>query len=85
MSLTDEALAEYLGCTRETLVKVRLCGTPESRPAAFGRDVAAIAQRFGLNEAALAKAIRRGTVVLQMQSASQLGMAARDRKSEEPS
>ena len=84
-SLTDEGLADYLGCTREALVKVRLCGTPYAKPPAFARDVAAIAQRFGLNEKALLKAVRRGTVVLQMQSAPKLSLAARDRKPEEPS
>jgi hypothetical protein len=83
-SLTDAALADYLGCTPETLVKVRLCGTPGPAPA-FGRDVAAIAQRFGLDERTLAKAVRRGIVVLQMQSAAQTSLAARDRKKEGPS
>ncbi len=83
-SLTDKGLAETLGCTQETLVKVRLCGTPETRPPAFARDVAAIAQRFGLDEAALAKAVRRGTAILQMQSASNVALAARDRKPEGP-
>jgi len=84
-ALTDEGLAEYLGCTRETLVKVRLCATPEPRPPAFGRDVAMIAQRFSLDEAALTKAVRRGTVVLQMQAAANPLLAARDRPNEESS
>jgi hypothetical protein len=84
-SLTEARLAEFLGCSQETLVKVRLCGTPEAKPPAFARDVAAIAERFGLNKAALAKAVRRGTVALQMQSMSNVSLAARDRKPEDPS
>jgi hypothetical protein len=81
-SLSDEALARFLGCTPETLVNVRLCGTPAAKQPAFNRDVTAIAQRFGLNETALTKAVRRGTVVLQLQSAAQPLLAARDRKKE---
>jgi hypothetical protein len=83
-SLDDAQLAEYLGCTQETLVKVRLCATPDPQPPAFGRDVARIAERFELQEAALKKAVRRGRVVLQMQSASSATLAARDRKPEDP-
>ena len=83
--LTDAQLADQLGCTQETLVKVRLCGTPESKPSVFTRDVAAIAQRFGLDEAALAHAVRRGTFLLKAQSASTAAVAARDRKREERS
>ena len=83
--LTDAGLADELGCTQETLVKVRLCGTPESKPAALARDVAAIARRFGLDEAALGRAVRRGTFLLKAQSASTAAVAARDRKREEQS
>jgi hypothetical protein len=81
-SLTDDGLAEYLGCTRETLVKVRLCATPKARPPALTRDLAAIVERFGVNQEALAKAVRRGSAILQAQTAANLGMAARDRKKE---
>jgi hypothetical protein len=83
-SLSDEGLARFLGCTQEVLVKVRLCGTPATEAAAFARDVAGIAERFGLDEKALAKAVRRGKVILQMQSAATTLLAARDRKKEGP-
>jgi hypothetical protein len=82
-SFTDQQLAEFLGCSRETLVKVRLCGTPATEQPAFGRDVAAIAAKFGLNERALKKAVRQGSVVLQMQSAPNATLAARDRSVED--
>jgi hypothetical protein len=83
-ALTDEGLATFLGCTPETLVKVRLCGTPDAEPQKFNSDVATIAERFGLKEAALAKAVRRGLVVLKMQPAANSLLAARDCKKEEP-
>ena len=83
-SLTDEALAQCLGCDRETLVKVRLCGTPAKEPKAFANDIAQIAEKFGLDEAALTKAVRRGRVGMELQSASRPRLAARDRKPEEP-
>lgn len=82
-SLTNEQLAKFLGCTLETLVKVRLCGTPATEQPAFGRDVAAIAAKFGLNERALKKAVRQGCVVLQLQSAQNASLAARDRSGED--
>lgn len=78
-SLTDEELADFLGCTPEALVKVRLCGTPALEQPTFGRDVATIAGKFGLNPDSLKKAVRRGSVVLQMQSAQNASLAARDR------
>ncbi len=83
-ALTDDGLAEFLGCSPEALVKVRLCGTPGSQPPAFRRGVATIAERFGLDEAALAKAVRRGLVVLQMQAPSRKLLAARERNPEGP-
>ncbi len=82
-SMADEQLAEYLGCAREVLVKVRLCAAPASEQPAFQRDVASIAKTFGLDAGALAKAVRRGLVVLQMQSSGKASLAARDRVEEE--
>jgi hypothetical protein len=64
-------------------VKVRLCGTPESQSPAFTREISAIAERFGLKETALAKAVRRGTVVFRLQSAPSPRVAARDREKKE--
>ena len=83
-SMTDDALAEFLGCTRETLVNVRLCGAPNGDPKAFAAGVTRIADKFGLDKTALTKAIRRGRVVVQMQSAAPTLLAARDRKPARP-
>ena len=83
-SMTDDALAQHLGCTRETLVDVRLCRSPDGTPKQFAAGVERIAERFGLDKKILAKTIRRGRVVMQMQTAAPTSMAARDRKPEEP-
>ena len=83
-SMTAEALAHHLGCTRETLLDIRLCRSPDGTPKQFAAGVERIAERFGLDKAVLAKTIRRGRVVMQMHSAAGTSMAARDRKPENP-
>jgi hypothetical protein len=44
--LTDELLADVLGCTLETLTRLRLCGMP--RVDCFAQDCRQIAEKFGL-------------------------------------
>ncbi|MBN9121013.1 MAG: hypothetical protein J0I06_17990 [Planctomycetes bacterium] len=53
----DDALAAYLGCVREVLANVRLCGA--IRPDRFREDVACVAQKFGLDARRLADAAKR--------------------------
>jgi hypothetical protein len=83
-SLSDDAMAEFVGCTRETLMKVRLCGSPDAEPRKFAADLTRIAETFGLDKKALTKAVRRGRVLVQMQEVPPTLLAARDRKPEEP-
>ena len=52
--LTDDALAAFLGCPRERLANVRLCGA--IRPDHFRADVTCVAEKFGLNVWRLADA-----------------------------
>jgi hypothetical protein len=83
-SMTDDSLARHLGCTRETLVDIRLCRAPDGTSKQFAAGVERIAERFGLDKAVLAKTIRRGRVVMRMRSAGPTSIAARDRKPEGP-
>ena len=43
----DDALAAHLGCPRERLANVRLCGA--IRREHFREDVTSVAEKFGLN------------------------------------
>jgi hypothetical protein len=45
-NLTDEQLAADLGCDRDTLTRLRLCGLP--RTWCFAEDCRLIAERFGV-------------------------------------
>jgi hypothetical protein len=77
----DDALAAHLGCPRETLANVRLCGA--IRPAHFRADVTCVADKFGLNAHHLADAVKRLPAEPLSESASAdtpgVVLAARDR------
>ena len=61
--LDDAALAARLGAAPELLAHVRLCRTPPADPDGFREAVGRIADRFGLDRAALAVAVRHGQTV----------------------
>lgn len=79
--LAEEELAARLGCSKETLVLLRLCRAPDSDE--FRKDVDQIAARFAVNREALVEAIRRGQAIHHMSNNVESGlgtlMAARDR------
>jgi hypothetical protein len=85
--LDDEALCTVLRCPPEQWTALRLCRAPDAEPAAaFRRDVQAIADRFGLDAAALAAAVRRGQVLLRLRRTNGAGLllAARARGPDRP-
>ncbi|HZZ81446.1 MAG TPA: hypothetical protein VFE62_23290 [Gemmataceae bacterium] len=79
-NMNDTQLAQHLGCSAETLVKLRLCRAPKGEPKQFQDDVHRIAQKFGLQAAALAIAVRHGQAILAMQRKAGAAtlLAARD-------
>ena len=75
-----ETLAEAFGCPEETIQWLFLCRVP--RESSFEDDIDAIARRFGVNETALATAIRTVQVVEGVGfngSTAGVLLAARDR------
>jgi len=84
--LDDAALAERLGCPPDQLAALRLCRSPRPEPNHFRADVARIAGHFGLDVNRLLEAIRRGQVLLALQSPLPRPaglLAARDRPGED--
>lgn len=81
-ALDDEALCRFLRCPQESFAMLRLCRTPDEEPAGFQRDLKRIAERFGLDENALAEAVRRGQALQRLRQAAGSGtlLAARDGK-----
>jgi hypothetical protein len=81
--LDDDGLCAALRCPREKLAALRLCRAPDEQPpAAFWRDVEAIAARFGLGADVLAEAVRRGRTLRRLResgAAAGMMLAARDR------
>jgi len=83
--LDDAGLCAVLRCPPERLTALRLCRAPDAEPAsAFRRDVAAIADHFGLDADALAAAVRRGQALLRLRQPADAGtlLAARGRRPE---
>ncbi|HEX3151337.1 MAG TPA: hypothetical protein VHR66_24880 [Gemmataceae bacterium] len=84
--LDEPRLAQALGCTGETLTRLRLCRIPD--PTRFKDDVHQIAARFEVNRDAFAQAIRRGEVILKMRPDTPtdhgLLLAARDEDETKP-
>lgn len=65
----DAGLAAALGCAPADLTRLRLCGNPRPDADRFRADVAAIAGRFGIDPATLAKVVRRGQALAQLRAA----------------
>jgi hypothetical protein len=86
--LGDDALAARLGCRAGDLAPLRLCRAPRAEPSEFRADVAAVAERFHLDAAQLAEAVRLGQGLARLRQAAQPAgqpgylLAARD--AEEP-
>lgn len=79
--ILDEAgLCRFLRCPPESFAMLRLCRTPDEEPSAFQRDVKRIAERFDVDENALAEAVRRGQALQRLKQATAGGtlLAARD-------
>jgi hypothetical protein len=84
--LTDERLADFLGCEPPTLTGLRWCLRPRSNlddPGIFRRDVEEIATRFAIWAEPLARVVRRADAIAHLRQATATDggflMAARDR------
>ncbi len=66
--LDDAGLAAALGCRPTDLTRLRLCRAP--RPDQFRADATAVAERFGLDPAVLAAAVRRGESLARLRAAA---------------
>ena len=79
--LDDAGLAEHLGCTPGDLPALLLCRRPEGEGAMFRADVEAIAERFGLDAARLARVVRLADALVAFGGGTAGGLlaAARDR------
>jgi hypothetical protein len=87
--LDDAGLAASLGCDPDALSALLLCRRPTGRGAVFRADVEAIAARFGIDAARLARRIRDADVLVSLQGATAdraggLLAAARDRDGDVP-
>jgi hypothetical protein len=78
--LDKQGLAAALECSKETLILLQLCRTPDA--AQFKKDLEQIASRFQVNRNALLQAIRRGQAILNLRQINAGGkgmlLAARD-------
>ena len=85
--LDDDGLAAALGCDPASLPALLLCRRPEGEGTMFRADVEAIAGRFGLDAARLARLIRTADTVVAWAGAAtdQVGglLAARDRDADD--
>lgn len=82
--LDDDALAAQLGCDPADLSALLLCRRPTGEGPTFRRDVEAVAERFHLNPARLARLIRAADALVALGRAAPdatggLLAAARDR------
>jgi hypothetical protein len=66
--LEDAALAARLGCSVETLLRLRLCRMPRSEAPIFWQDVERIAQHFSVDADLLAEVARRGQSLFQLRN-----------------
>jgi hypothetical protein len=79
--LSEDALAAFFGCLKESLVSIRLCRAPGGEDESFHDDIGRIATRFSVKGEALAEAIRRGQALFHMtrkETKSGTLLAARD-------
>lgn len=81
----EAALAAHLGCAAGPLSRLKLCRAPHSDPEQMRKDVARLAEHFGISDLALRMAVLRGRVVLQMRQGDGMLLAARDRETEKSS
>src|SRR5262245_30492064 len=85
--MNEEQLAQWLHCSQDALVMVRLCRAPEPESGAFARDLGRIASRFSVDADRLIEVIRRGQAIFHMTAAegsTGTVKAARDRDEQEP-
>jgi hypothetical protein len=82
--LSESELAAALGCTTDTLARLRLCLRP--RADQFEDDIDEIAERFQIDDVVLAEAVRHSDALQSIQprpahdARAGLLKAARDRK-----
>ena len=84
LALSDQGVAERLGCDIDGLRFLALCGEP--RPdAQFASDIQNLAHRVGADPTALAQAVRLGMALRVLRSAPPVGLlvAARDHQPED--
>jgi hypothetical protein len=82
--LDECGLTDALGCSLETLTRLRLCRRPRPEPGLFQEDIDRIARRFRVRADLLAQAVRRADALATMRRATApeggLLAAARDRE-----
>ncbi len=86
--LGDDELATFLGCARQDLPKLALCGRPEVGSAKFRADVEQIARYVGAEVQPLAQLFCEAATLTTFDSAPAAPggflIAARDRPEEKP-
>jgi hypothetical protein len=85
--LDDSQLANWLGCSMQTLLPLRLCRAPVAESSRFLKDIGRIAATYHVDEAELADAVRHGQAIWQLRQGHAGGArtlrAARDANREE--
>ncbi len=80
--MDDFQLASQFGCSRETLLYLRLCRAPLAESSRFLKDIRRIAATYQVDEAQLADAVRHGQAIWQLRQGQAGGagtlQAARD-------
>lgn len=66
--LDDQALAGFLSCSPDALQQLCLCRAPRLEHPGCAEDVALLAEKFAVNEDALADAVLRGQVLLRFRT-----------------
>jgi hypothetical protein len=73
--MSDDALANYLGCGLDSLTHLRLCRNPDPGPPHFWRDIEKIASRFHVDPDTLAEIVRLGQALFHSHHSSGEGVA----------
>ena len=80
--LSEQELAERLGCPVQTLVLLRLCRAPKPEGRQFQKDIARIADTYQVHADVLTDAVRRGQAIWHLRQGTASGagslLAARD-------
>ena len=84
-SMADQALAEWLGCDTERLVRLALCRAPSDQSRRFQADVRRVATYANCNADQLVSLLREVAVIGSLRDTPSVGkdgflMAARDRR-----